>query len=174
MGTLLHIEFGGTSPQDEHDRLTREIWRLQQQLARLTEAVLSGAPPEGFDDSDTAGRVGRILKLRTSRRRIFDAELFGEPAWDMLLQLYDAQLRGRTHCIADLCAASGIPPSAALRWIQCLVDGNWISKRCDPCDRQHVIVSLSPKGADAMQRFFSQSEFTGGLSFEATEIAQRH
>ena len=47
MGTLLHIEFGGTSPQDEHDRLTREIWRLQQQLARLTEAVLSGEHPEG-------------------------------------------------------------------------------------------------------------------------------
>ena len=159
MGSLLYIKCGETRVLHERDRLSREIAKLQQQLGRLTEAALNGRKI-----TVTETRARRILNLRTSRRLIFGMDLFGEPAWDMLLRLYDAQLQGRTEHVTSLCAASGVSPSAALRWIHCLLDGNWIFRESDPTDPQRrLIISLTPRGLDAMERFFSQPEFTGGL-----------
>lgn len=106
-----------------------------------------------------ASDVRRVLKLRRSRNEIFCKALFGEPAWDMLLQLYAAQLERRTECITDLCDASGVPQSTALRWISCLEDRKLVKREHDPRDNRRILVSLTAKGAEAMDRFFTQAEF---------------
>lgn len=108
---------------------------------------------------EAKAQVRRVLKLRTSRNRIFSKALFGEPAWDMLLQLYDAQLEGRTEYVTGLCEASGVPQTTALRWISCLEDRNLIRKEHDIHDQRRILVSLTAAAADAMERFFSQPEF---------------
>ena len=106
-----------------------------------------------------ASDVQRVLNLRKSRNQIFCKALFGEPAWDMLLQLYAAQLEGRTECVTDLCDASGVPQSTALRWISCLEDRKLLRRDHDPRDNRRILVSLTAKGAEAMDRFFTQPEF---------------
>ena len=107
-------------------------------------------------------QVRRVLKLRASRNHIFSKALFGEPAWDMLLQLYDAQLQGRTECITGLCEASGVPQTTALRWISCLEDRKLIRKEQDAFDQRRILLSLTDKALAAMELFFSQPEFAGG------------
>lgn len=106
-----------------------------------------------------ASDVRRVLNLRMSRNQIFCKALFGEPAWDMLLQLYAAQLEGRAKCVTDLCDASGVPQSTALRWISCLEDRKLVRREHDPRDNRRILVSLTAKGAEAMDRFFTQAEF---------------
>lgn len=161
MAGFLYITSGETRVPDECTRLTREVRRLQEEMARLA------MPPDGHENacqqSETRTTAASILKLRTRRNQIFGKGIFGEPAWDILLQLYDAQLEGRTEYVTGLCAGTGVPPSTVLRWIHCLLEREWIERKSDGRDQRRLIVSLAPKGSDAMERFFSQPEFNGGL-----------
>ena len=161
MAGFLYITSGETKVPDECTRLTREIWRLQQELARLAMPpdCYRSAPRQNVSKTTAA----RILKLRIRRNQIFGSGIFGEPAWDMLLQLYDAQLEGRTEYVTGLCAGPGVPPSTVLRWVRCLLEQEWIERKLDPRDQHRVAVSLTSKGLDAMERFFSQPEFSGVL-----------
>lgn len=162
MGGFLYITSGDSRLPDEHVRLTREIHRLQKQLAHLSD-VEPAEFVNGHESNAAASRVERILKLRTVRSDIFGRSLFGEPAWDMLLHLYDAHLQDRTEYVTGLCAASGVPPSTALRWIHCLLDRGWIKREGDARDQRRFIVTLTAKGIRAMERFFERPEFAAGF-----------
>jgi len=61
--------------------------------------------------------------LRSSRQRrslFFDANLFGEPAWDMLLTLYIDEARGLTTSVASACLNAAVAVSTGTRWIAIL------------------------------------------------------
>src|SRR5437762_3206264 len=52
-------------------------------------------------------QVRAILRARRSRDRFFDASLFADPAWDMLLELYLAELLGeRRLSVGSLCQSA--------------------------------------------------------------------
>ena len=84
-------------------------------------------------DSNLRGwRPRTIIRLRRRRDRLFGSDLFGEPAWDMLLELYAAELAQRRECVSGLCCASGVPATTALRWITLLVNAGWVTRRAGP------------------------------------------
>jgi hypothetical protein len=59
-----------------------------------------------------------IYLMRRARDREMPSELFGEPAWDMLLALYRENDPALT--INALHLVSGIPESTAVRWVAAL------------------------------------------------------
>src|SRR3546814_14904450 len=65
---------------------------------------------------DRAIFVRTLLRLRMRRGCSLDSELFGEPAWDMLLDLYAAALDGRRLSVASSCLVAGVPPTTSRRW----------------------------------------------------------
>src|SRR5690606_19158395 len=67
-------------------------------------------------------RVRRIIRQRQLRTRYFDAGLFADPAWDMLLDLTAAAAENTRVSVTSLCIASGVPPTTALRWIAQMVE----------------------------------------------------
>src|SRR3546814_5777917 len=62
--------------------------------------------------------VRRIIHQRQLRARFFDPALFGDPAWDMLLDLTAARAEHNRVSVTSLCIASGVPLTTALRWIE--------------------------------------------------------
>ena len=128
-------------------------------------ASMSGANAHQNDGRDTIGQTlpGCILKLRACRNELFGRSVFGEPAWDILLHLYDARLRARAEYITEVAAASGVPFTTALRWLACLEDRDWIEREIDLSDHRRSLISLSPKAVETMERFFNQPEFTKSL-----------
>lgn len=99
--------------------------------------------------------VRSILKFRAQRRAVFGTALFGEPAWEILLELYAAELAGRRESVSSLCIASAVPATTALRCLRLLEEGVWIRRHNDPADRRRYFVELSEPGREAMQRVFS-------------------
>ena len=93
-----------------------------------------------------------LYKFRRSRAKYFDEDLFGEAAWDMLLDLFIAANLNKTVAITSACFASGVPATTALRWIAILVEKGLVEKQADPDDRRRVFVRLTIKGWDAMTR----------------------
>ncbi|MEP7223156.1 MAG: MarR family transcriptional regulator [Novosphingobium sp.] len=102
--------------------------------------------------------VRRLIRSRQQRARYFDAEMFADPAWDMLLDLTAARAEMKRVSVTSLCIASGVPPTTALRWIGQLVDAGLFQRVEDQCDRRRAFIELTDKAADAMARYFDAVE----------------
>ncbi|MFM7405017.1 MAG: MarR family transcriptional regulator [Erythrobacter sp.] len=98
----------------------------------------------------------KAYALRRKREAIFgNPDLFGEPAWDILLDLFIAQSEGKTVSVSSACIGSATPPTTGLRWLGVLGDEGLIVRENDPADNRRVLVRLTQTGTAAMVRFFS-------------------
>jgi DNA-binding MarR family transcriptional regulator len=106
------------------------------------------------DRGETARRIRSVLKARRQRAKFFRPDLFADPAWDMLLELYATLLCDRRICVSALCEASDVPPTTALRWIRKLETEGLLIRRTDPFDGRRVWVELSVSGWRAMNDYW--------------------
>lgn len=134
---------GGHGPPGIDDRLRR----IRDELAVVESMVRNEA-----EARITATDIGRII--RTAREGIggfFDAELFADPAFDMLLFVFLEQEAGRTVETSACYRASGVPRTTAVRWINMLVANGMFESAPHPTDRRLALLSLS-EGARANVR----------------------
>ena len=133
--------------QDIRDRLNN--------LLRLVDEIVAEPDARPFEQPVTEAYVRTVLALRRKRERYFDATLFAEPAWDILLELYAAELGQRRLSVSSLCIGAAVPATTALRWIGVLERKGMIRRTPDPRDRRRVFVALAPDALTAMDRFFA-------------------
>jgi DNA-binding MarR family transcriptional regulator len=99
----------------------------------------------------TEDHVLSILIARRARESALGVNLFSEPAWDLLLELYAARLGARKMSLADLARAIGAPQSTAARWVAVLGDRGLIISESDPRERSGPSVSLTELGASRIE-----------------------
>lgn len=116
--------------------------------ARTTRAVRPALPDPRL--------VRRMIRHRQLRGRHLDAQLFADPAWDMLLDLTAARAEHRRVSVTSLCIASGVPPTTALRWIGQMVDQGQFVRVGDKSDRRRAFIELSERCTDSMARYFAE------------------
>ena len=107
---------------------------------------------------DTVRQIGRA---RQARARIIGKNLFGEPAWDMLLELYALSLEQHECSVSSICLASGAPPTTALRWLDKLQGCGLVVREDDTLDARRTWVRLSDEGLSRMRRYFDLRECAG-------------
>ena len=90
------------------------------------------------------------------RNRFFDAELFADPAWDIMLDLMAARLEGAKVSVSSLCIAAAVPATTALRWIKTMTDAGYLERRSDPTDARRVYIHLSEETARKMSQYIRQ------------------
>jgi len=101
--------------------------------------------------------VRRAIVERRNRDKFFPENMFADPAWDMLLELYAAELGQVRVTISSLCAGAAVPPTTALRWISTLEREALIYRRKDPTDGRRIFAGLSAKGLIAMENYFESN-----------------
>ena len=115
-------------------------------------------PPEPHPGTDReaalecAAIARSMLRARADRRRFFEASLFSEPAWDILLELFVAYAMQRRIQVSAVGAAALIPPTTTLRWLNLFLTKGLIERKNDPSDARRIFVSMSEKGALAMMQ----------------------
>ena len=164
-------------------RLTEQVAQIAERLDRMAGPASSLPPGEesvfrfemprsllngnGDDASARLARaarpplpdprlVRRIIRQRQLRARFFDGDLFGDPAWDMLLDLTAARVEHTRVSVTSLCIASGVPPTTALRWIGQMTEAGLFQRVEDDADRRRAFVALTDKAAEAMARYFAE------------------
>lgn len=80
-----------------------------------------------------------ILMLRRGREEVFGKNLFSDPAWDILLEVYAAQLGQRTLSTVDLAAEIGLPESTVTRWVDVLAENGIV----DLSGTHHEVINLT-------------------------------
>lgn len=104
----------------------------------------------------------KAYAMRRKREAIFNnPDLFGEPAWDILLDLFIAAGEGKTVSVSSACIGSAAPATTGLRWLGVLADEGLVLRENDPEDQRRVMVRLTPAGHMAMERFFDAGEASG-------------
>ena len=99
--------------------------------------------------------VRQMIANRQARMRFFDPELFGDPAWDMLLDLTAAHGEGARVSVTSLCIAAGVPATTALRWLSQMVESGIFVRVPDPADRRRAFIALSERAMAAMAGYFA-------------------
>ncbi len=99
--------------------------------------------------------VRQVIANRQARARFFDAELFGDPAWDMLLDLTAAHGEGVQVSVTSLCIAAAVPATTALRWLTQMIESGIFVRVPDPADRRRAFIALSDRSLTAMAGYFA-------------------
>ena len=88
--------------------------------------------------------------------RFFADDLFADPAWDMLLDLLQAEIAQLRVPVSSLCIAASVPATTALRWLKSMTEQGLFVRRADPHDGRRVFVELAPAASAAMRRYFAE------------------
>ena len=179
-GRQIALHQAGAEESLRLQRLADEVERIARMLSELTEK--RGADYGGFREAGahvratpdnyragpmspvTVEDVRSIVRLRRLRERFFPADLFADPAWDMLLDLMVARLEKSAIAVSSLCIAAAVPPTTALRWIKTMTESGLFVRVADPEDGRRVFIELAEPTAVAMMNYLGAAKSQGGLA----------
>jgi len=138
--------------RDLADHVSMMEWQLSELRSKL--AKTTDRPSSTPKTAETT--VASIIKARRGRDETFDAGLFADPAWDILLELYGAALRQHRMSVSSVCAASAVPATTALRWIDKLDHIGLITRTPDTFDGRRIWVALTKRATRSMDSYIEQ------------------
>ena len=95
-----------------------------------------------------------IVRSRRQRSAVFgDGDLFGEPAWDILLALYIAEQGQQKLSVSSVSDAARLPLATGLRWMEKLEKDGWVHRTPDSSDRRRSWVLLTERASNRMRRY---------------------
>ena len=153
-------------------RLNQEVARIAETLARLTRGdgdtrrverrnggvgePIQGyrAPPPASDAAEVTARdIRETIRARRLRDQYFGNGLFEDPAWDMMLDLFAAELERAQVSVSSLCIAAAVAPTTALRWIARMTEAGLFERQPDPFDRRRAFLGLSDRASLGMRNY---------------------
>lgn len=157
-------------------QLSEEVGRIARTLAALSDGGHGRAEPTlsplgdrrpayraAASSDGEAGYIRSIIRARRLRDQFFEASLFADPAWDMMLDLMAARIERRPVAVSSLCIAAAVPPTTALRWIRTLTDAGLFIRVDDPRDGRRVFIELSRTAADGMTAYLAAIQRSGAI-----------
>jgi len=156
-------QWDGHVPHDDLglqcDRLRAELAQISARLVGVENKLPSRSPPQHAAGPASGGaeQVRAVITGRQRRARFFPSDMFADPAWDILLDLYLAEIEQRRTVVSSLCVAANVPATTALRWMTSLIDRGMLTRRSDPLDRRRVFVELTAKASQGMRCYFDNS-----------------
>lgn len=101
--------------------------------------------------------VSSLLAKRKARLKFFDNDLFFDPSWEIMLDLYQSELLGKQVSVTSLCLASGVPSTTALRYLRILEERGYLTRVPDELDKRRSFVKLTDRARDAMASYLQAS-----------------
>ncbi|WP_088184791.1 MarR family transcriptional regulator [Sphingobium sp. Z007] len=119
-------------------------------------AILDG------DGGDQRLALARYVEARRMRSTLFGHDLFADPAWDILLLLYQAELDGGGLTLEQLSETLRLSLSVVVGQVGVMERRGLLDEhRTSPSSRRRRAIRLSPLAVDAMASWTSLA-FDGG------------
>jgi DNA-binding MarR family transcriptional regulator len=155
------------------------VLALAQAIAAFSEEIMRISAERGpggerflFDGAGTLGsRASAIAAVRRQRHRFIPNELLGEPAWDMLLELYCADKQNKRIYVKQACLAAQVPEATAVRTLDRLEELALATRIVDPSDTRRKFVGLTAAGREMLDAYFRSMPAIGDLSSELIHAA---
>jgi DNA-binding MarR family transcriptional regulator len=134
--------------------LGTQMLKLAGELSRREAAGERGDLPA--DSALLSLLAEDVYRDRRRRARHLPAKMLGEPAWDILLDLYIAAGRGEAVSVSNACLGADAPASTALRWLQHLEGEGLVVRLPDETDARRHYVRLTDEGLARMTDYFAE------------------
>jgi hypothetical protein len=114
------------------------------------------------DRADRAGDevIGALLEYelgaRALRYQMFDPNVVNDSGWLLAQDLFAAHLKGEKMRTRKLCAASGLPQTTVLRYLDHLERLEFVRREGDPDDSRVTLIRLTDWGAYWMREYYSR------------------
>jgi hypothetical protein len=144
-------------PADDHE-LRVLVSQLVARVAELEEtwrATGNRGLMLAFSDEKLAVIATWLYSERIYRSGQFNPALFGEPAWDMLLDLFIQKVAGRRVSTTSLCLGANVPQTTGLRYIALLEAEGLVVRYAAPDDRRLSLVDFTADGFKRMRQYLS-------------------
>ena len=134
------------------------LFRLFADPALLGNKIVELFPAEAqgsgaTDRQSLVSKARMVLSSRLVREQYFHCDLFGEPAWEILLALYVIEDSGARFTISKLAECINAPLSTVVRWVKTLEEQSLVSRMNHPTDRRIIFVRLLDEGRKAMDDY---------------------
>jgi hypothetical protein len=139
-------------------QLSEEVGRIATILASLSEEEAGEIGGHDAQARIDARFVRAIIRVRRLRDHYFRSEMFADPAWDMLLDLFAARLERQRVAVSSLCIAAAVPATTALRWIKTMTDQHLFVRVADPQDGRRVFIELSDEAAAGLDAYLRAAQ----------------
>jgi DNA-binding MarR family transcriptional regulator len=162
---------------DENGGLTEfatDIRLFATDLVRRCDAILTNVASQqvqpdrllpNVQDRPTLSQIATLIyKARRARAAISpEKDLFQDPAWDILLDLYIAHCEDKTISVTSASMAAGVPLTTALRWVWHLEQLQMVERQIDRRDRRRSFVSLTKSGLHTIEE--ALTDYRSRVSF---------
>lgn len=154
-------DIGSDQNAERLRQLSDEVSRIASTLARLstgpgTRTAILQKVPGAEAPPVSVEMIRSIIRARRLRARFFSEELFADPAWDMLLDLLQAEMSHLRVSVSSLCMGAAVPATTALRWLKTMVQEGLFVRCSDPLDGRRVFVELAPHASAALRNYFAE------------------
>lgn len=133
------------------ERLRPKSQTGDQPLALSPETPPSRAEQTVPTDHELLTVLRTLKRTSDQRSEFFDQTIFGDPCWDILLELTAARIQGQPVPVSSACNATHLPFSTALRYIRRLVDLGMIKRWQDPNDRRRDLLDVEDAAFHSMK-----------------------
>lgn len=151
---LVPFQAAEVTPKSASDDL-----RLQIDVRLHLDDGSTASPQRGASAPPSREELRRlaagIYEARRKRDKMLAAEIFGEPAWDMLLALYCLPAKGSRLGVTSLSYAVNVPPATGHRIQAGLRKRGLIERHREECDARRHLVTLSEKGRFVLERYLA-------------------
>lgn len=142
-GTLMRL--ADSLDQEWSGSNSRSIFRWPGALSRIERNAMN-----------LALKAQVLTHQRARRAAHVPPSLLGEPAWDMLLDLFMQFAGGAKVSTTSLCLSSRVPASTALRHIGQLEEHGLVRRSASAFDRRVTFVELTDRGVLAIGSYLEQ------------------
>ena len=134
------------------DNQTRHVASVQQFDGGVRTMIEGPAITTTVNRCLMVGFTENVQRLRANE---FGRDLFGIPAFEMLLDLY-MHRGGRPRSLTALTAASSASERNSQRIVHRMARRGLVDLQRDPSDGRRIIVQLRPETRELLDRFFDQ------------------
>jgi predicted transcriptional regulator len=106
---------------------------------------------------DQARFAERIYQARRARERVFANDIFADPAWDILLDLFVRSTRNELISISSACYGANVPHATALRYVKALTKSKYLERISHPNDKRSKILKMTSLGNKLMGEWLRNS-----------------
>ena len=105
-------------------------------------------------------KAADLIEITKRRSRLVSAaNLFADPAWFILLDLFVRQHSGLQTSVSSACHASFSPVTTALRHIAILTERKIIQRHYDPVDQRRVFLELTEDTSAEIHRILLTDDY---------------
>jgi DNA-binding transcriptional ArsR family regulator len=108
------------------------------------------APDRTQERTHARAWADRLYAERRRRDALFPGELFGEPAWDLLLAMFTAREKGQPMILCKAYKAAGVSDTTGRRLLDRMEQEGLITRRRAPRSRKMRVVELTDEAVERL------------------------